>query len=125
MLAVTLLQSLNILLEACALLREVSSEGVDEVVEALGESERAVTEGDDIKAIYVEAVPGQGVETKDMERHLQRLTQTEAPDVMEAGVEMETVAHEALHATARLPLALEDQHTEATSCQEIGTLKAA
>lgn len=43
---------------------------------------------------------------------------------MEAGIEMETVAHEALHAAARLPLALEDEDTEATGRQEVGALQA-
>ena len=94
-------------------------------VEALGVGKGLAADGDEVVARRVEALPRQLHQPQLFEATVERLPGGEAAHGVEAGVEDEGAATEALQTAARLCLPLEHKHTAAGACQKLCAHEAA
>ena len=98
---------------------------VGKAVEALGQPEGPVADGDAVEAVGGEALPGQPEQAETPEDVVQRLALAESADIVQSGVEGVALALIALQTASGLPVGLEHQDAPPRLCQLVGTDQSA
>ena len=118
-------QHVDKLLQCMALLREIATQHVGKMVEALGQRVSLTAYRDLVETIGVEPLPRQFEQSQLTEGIVERLSLGQSAHIVQAGVELHTAPTVALQTAAGLVLTFQHQHAASALCQLSGTNQSA